>query len=73
MGETDITEKPVDMLVFNDKLNILGAVNNEICVIDTKTDQLTDIIKLGTDGFSTRIFRIDDTNIAIVTDTKAKK
>ena len=61
------------MLVFNDKLYVLGAVNNEICIIDTTTDQLTDIIELGTDGFSTKIFRIDDTNLAIVTDTKAKK
>ncbi len=73
VGETDITEKPIDMLVFHDKLYILGATNNEISVIDTKTDQLTDIIKLGTEGFSTKIFRIDDTNLAIVTDTLAKK
>lgn len=73
VGETDITVKPVDMLVFNDKLYVLGAVNNEICIIDTTTDQLTDIIELGTDGFSTKIFRIEDTNLAIVTDTKAKK
>ena len=73
VGETDITEKPVDMLVYKDMLYILGAVNNEICVIDTKTDKLTDIIKLGTEGFSTKIFRIDDTDLAIVTDTQAKK
>jgi len=73
IGETEITEKPVDMLVYNNKLFILGAVKNEICVIDTTTDQLTDIIQLNTDGFSTRIFRIDDTNLAIITDTKAKK
>lgn len=73
IGETEITEKPIDMLLFNDKLYILGATNNEISVIDTTSDQLTDIIKLGTEGFSTKIFRIDDTNIAIVTDSKAKK
>lgn len=73
VGETGITEKPVDMLVYKDMLYILGAVNNEICVIDTKSDKLTDIIKLGTEGFSTKIFRIDDTNLAIVTDTQAKK
>lgn len=73
IGETNITEKPVDMLVLNDKLYVLGAINNEVCIIDTKTDQLTDIIKLGEEGFSTRIFRLDDTNLAIITDTKAKK
>ena len=73
VGETNITEKPVDMLVLNDMLYVLGAVNNEICIIDTKTDQLIDIIKLGEEGFSTKIFRLDDTNLAIITDTKAKK
>lgn len=73
IGETEITEKPVDMLVYKNKLFILGAVKNEICVIDTETDQLTNIIPLNTDGFSTRISRIDDTNLAIITDTKAKK
>ena len=73
VGETDITEKPVDMLVYKGLLYILGAVNNEICVIDTETDQLTDVIKLGTNGFSTKIFRIDNTDLAIVTDTQAKK
>ena len=71
--ETDITEKPVDMLVYKGLLYILGAVNNEICVIDTETDQLTDVIKLGTNGFSTKIFRIDNTDLAIVTDTQTKK
>ena len=73
VGETDITEKPVDMLVYKGLLYILGAVNNEICVIDTETDQLTDVIKLGTNGFSTKIFRIDNTDLAIVTDTQTKK
>ena len=73
IGETNISEKPVDMLVFNDNLFILGAISNEISIINTKTDQLTDIIKLGDDGFSTKIFRLDDTNLAIITDTKAKK
>lgn len=73
VGETDITEKPVDMLVYKGMLYILGAVSNEICVIDTETDQLTDVIKLGTNGFSTKIFRIDNTDLAIVTDTQAKK
>ena len=73
VGETDITQKPVDMLVYKGLLYILGAVNNEICVIDTETDQLTDVIKLGTNGFSTKIFRIDNTDLAIVTDTQTKK
>lgn len=73
VGETEITPKPVDMLLFNDKLYILGALDNEIQVIDTKTDQITDILELGTNGFSSKICRIEGTNLALVTDAKASK
>lgn len=73
IGETEITPKPVDMLLFNNKLYILGALKNEVYVIDTNTDQITDILDLGTNGFSTKICRIEGTNLALVTDTKASK
>lgn len=73
IGETEITPKPVDMLLFHDKLYILGAVKNEIYVLDTKTDQITDIIELATNGFSTKIYHIEGTNIALVSDTKTSK
>lgn len=73
LSENSITEKPVDMLVNGDDLFVLGASQNTIEVIDTKIDKLTDTIVLPTDGFSTKINKIDGTNLALVTDAKAGK
>lgn len=71
IAEVEICEKPIDMLAFHDRVYILGAGDNSIQVIDAKTDTLTDSIYLNTNGFSTKINRIDNTNIALITDTKA--
>ncbi len=71
MAEVEICEKPVDMLVFHDRVYVLGAGDNSIQVIDAKKDLLTDTIYLNTNGFSTKINRIENTNIALITDTKA--
>ena len=59
------------MLVFHDKLYILCATDNIIEILDTTTDAITDKIYLSTYGFSTKIYHIDGTNIALITDTKA--
>lgn len=71
IGETEVCEKPVDMLAFHDRIYVLGAGDNSIQVIDAKTDMITDSIYLNTNGFSTKIYRIEGTNIALITDTKA--
>ncbi len=71
IGETEICDKPIDMIAFNDRIYILGAGDNSIQILDSKTDELTSSIYLGTNGFSTKISRIEDTNIALITDTKA--
>jgi hypothetical protein len=71
IAETEICEKPIDMLVFHDRVYVLGADDNSIRVIDAKTDNITDCIYLGTNGFSTKISYIQGTNIALITDTKA--
>lgn len=73
MSENSVSEKPVDMLVYKDNLFILGASENTIEVIDTTRDKLTDTIVLPTEGFSTKINKIDGTNLALVTDAKAGK
>lgn len=73
MSENSVSEKPVDMLVYNNDLFILGASENTIEVIDTKVDKLTHTIVLPTNGFSTKINKIDGTNLALVTDAKAGK
>ncbi len=71
IGETEVCEKPVDMLAFHDRIYVLGAGDNSIQVIDAKTDMITDSIYLNTNGFSTKIYQIEGTNIALITDTKA--
>ena len=71
MSEAEICDKPIDMIAFHDRIYILGAGDNSIQVLDAKTDELTNSIYLGTNGFSTKISHIEDTNIALITDTKA--
>ncbi len=73
MSENSVSEKPVDMLVYKDNLFILGASENTIEVIDTTRDKLTNTIVLPTEGFSTKINKIDGTNLALITDAKAGK
>lgn len=71
IAEFEICDKPIDMIAFHDRIYVLGAGDNSIQIIDAKTDNLTDSIFLNTNGFSTKISHIEDTNIALITDTKA--
>lgn len=71
--EMDVQTKPIDMLIYKDNLFVLSAQNNIVQVIDTITDEITHTIDLNTHGFSTKIYRVKNTNIALVTDTKTDK
>ena len=71
IAEFEICDKPIDMISFHDRIYVLGAGDNSIQIVDAKTDNLTDTIYLNTNGFSTKISHIEDTNIALITDTKA--
>lgn len=71
--EIDISTKPVDMLLFDDYVYILSAQNCIVQVVNTKTDKITNTIKLNTNGFATKLYRLDNTNLALVTDAKAGK
>ena len=73
MSENSVSPKPLDMLIYNDNLFVLGASENTIEVIDTTRDKLTDTIVLPTDGFSTKINLIEGTNLALISDAKAGK
>lgn len=73
LSENSVSPKPVDMLSYGNDLFILGASENTIEVVDTSVDKLTDTIVLPTTGFSTKLNRIDGTNLALVTDAKAGK
>ena len=71
IAEVDITEKPIDMLAYENSLFILGAAENVIQIIYTKTDEITHSIYLNTNGFATNINRIDATNLAMISDSRA--
>ena len=71
--EIEVETKPIDMLQYKDRLYILSAQRNIVQVLDTTTDAITDTIYLNTAGFSTKICQVKNTNIALVTDTKAGK
>lgn len=71
--EMDVELKPIDMLAYKNNLFVLSAQNNKIQVLDTTTDEITNSIELNTGGFSTKIYRIKNTNIALVMNTKADK
>ena len=70
IAEIEITPKPVDMISFENNLYILGALENSLQIIDTKTDEITDSIYLNTNGFSTNIDPIDGTSLAIISDSR---
>ena len=71
IGETDICKKPVDMYLKDDTIFILGAQDNVIQTLDVKTDILSEPVELLTGGFSTKIYPLSDTGLAIITDTKS--
>lgn len=71
MSENSVSPKPVDMLVNGEDLFILGASENTVEVVNTKVDKLTHTIVLPTTGFSTKINKIDGTELALITDAKA--
>lgn len=71
--EINVQPKPIDMLTYKNNLFILSAQNNVVQVVDTQTDEITNTINLNVIGFSTEIYRIKNTPIALVMDTKTNK
>lgn len=70
INEFTTVNKPISMLLYGDTLYVLGAQNNVIQKINTDNDCVSGKIELGTEGFSSGFHRIDDTNLAVVTDLK---
>lgn len=71
--EFEVSPKPVDMQVFYGNLFILSAEKSILQILNTQTDKLTNTINLNTNGFATKITRIDGTNLAIITGAVAGK
>lgn len=65
--EFDVSEKPVDLLAYNDDLYILGAQENIVEVLNTKEDIITDKLFLNTNAFATNLTPIANSNLIMVT------
>ncbi len=73
IGEIEVSEKPADMLLYYANLYILGANNSVLQVLNTQTDKITTTINLNTGVFATSIYKLDNTNIAVITGARAGK
>ncbi len=73
MTEFDVVEKPVDMILRNGLLYVLGAGKNEIQVFDTKEFEPLGTIKISNDGFSTKFCPVPDSSLVLVSDTKISR
>lgn len=66
VSEMPVKEKPIDMLIYRNYLYILSASTNTIQVLDVMKDEIIQEINLNNTGFSSKIYRINDSNFAIV-------
>ena len=73
INEFTTVNKPIAMLLNNKNLYVLGAQNNVIQKINTADYSNAGSIELGTEGFSSGFHRIENSNLAIVTDLKNNK
>lgn len=70
IAEFPTVEKPIDMLMHEGTLYVLGAQNNDIQIVNIFENEPMGTIKIAGDGFSTRFCEIPNSNLTIVTDTK---
>ncbi len=70
LTEFEVIEKPVDMIIRNGLLYVLGAANNEVQVFDVKNLEPLGTIKVSKEGFATKFCPIPDSNLVLITDTK---
>lgn len=72
-NEFTTVNKPIAMQLYGNILYVLGAQNNRVQRINTTNGKELDILDLNTGGFSTGFNRIDDTELAVITDIKKNK
>ncbi len=70
INEFTTVNKPLAMLLHDKTLFVLGAQNNIVQKINTGNDNICGTIEMNTEGFSSGLHRIDDSNLAVVTDLK---
>lgn len=65
--EFEVSEKPVDMYVYNNELFILCAQDNIVEVLNTQEDVITDKLFLNTNAFATKIIPVENSNLIMIT------
>lgn len=70
LNEFMTVEKPIDMMLYNGYLYVLGARYNQIQILKADDCEPIGVINIEGDGFSTKFCPVPDTNLVIVTDTK---
>ena len=73
MAQKQISEKPVDMIYYKDKLFILGAKQNQLNIYDALTNEIIKTIDLPMGGFSKKITRVDKTNYVVISNAREEK
>lgn len=70
ISEFTTVNKPLKMIIKDKNLYILGAEANILQKINTQNDSIIENIELGTGGFSAGFNKIENTDLAVVTDLK---
>ena len=68
--EFDTVQKPIDMLIYNDCLYVLGAQHNQIQVLRISDNEPLGVINIEGDGFSVKFCPIPNSNLVIISDSK---
>lgn len=70
VSEFTTANKPVEMLIFQGYLYVVGAQDNQIQKIDINSNSVVGTIKLEDTGFASSLHLINDNGIAVITDLK---
>lgn len=71
----ELGKKPVDMMLYKDKIFVLCALNNQIYVVNTQSNSVERVIKLPLNGFSTQMVEVPNNrgNMVIISNVVEKK
>ncbi len=69
----EVSNKPVDMLVYGKKLFVLSAKNNKLNVINLVNNSLIQTIDLPIKGFCKKITPVPNSDLALITNVTEKK
>ena len=70
LSEFEVIGKPVDMMIRNNLLYVLGAENNEVQIFDVARLEPLTTLKITKDGFATKFSPVPNTDLVLITDTK---